>query len=198
MKTKNNLRIIRILIIAAVALVSTLAVNAQNVRKNSAFIIKVSGSSNLHDWTLEAKSGTIEASLNLASNVTYLAGIQSLKFDVPVKNLKSTEGSLMDSRTYDALKADKYPSISFNLLSATPTSTDGNKSQFKVTGQLTICGVTRQIDMTANAQKTADGSVIITGQQKLKMTQFNVRPPSFMFGALKVTDDLTVNYTVRL
>ncbi len=198
MRTKNNLRIVRTLIMAAVALVSTLAVNAQSIRKNSAFILKVSGSSNLHDWTLEAKSGTIEANLNLTSNVTYLAGIQSLNFTLPVKNLKSTEGSLMDTRTYDALKADKYPNITFNLLTATPVSTEGNKSQFKVTGQLTICGVTRQIDMIATAQKTADGSVIINGQQKLKMTQFNVRPPSFMFGALKVTDDLNINYTVRL
>lgn len=198
MKTKDNLRLIRVLFIATAALVSTIGANAQNIRKNSAFIIKVSGSSNLHDWTMDAKNGTIEANLNLASNVSYLAGIQSLSFTLPVKNLKSTEGSLMDSRAYDALKESKFPNITFNLLSATPTSTQNNKSQFKVTGQLTICGVTRQIDMVANSTKNADGSVIITGEQKIKMTQFNVRPPSFMFGALKVTDDLTINYTVRL
>ena len=197
MKSNKNPRILRILIIAAVALVSTLATNAQNIRKNTAFIIKVSGSSNVHDWTMEAKNGSIEANLNLASNVSYLAGIQSLSLTVPVKNLKS-ESSLMDSRAQDALKADKYPEITFKLLTATPTSNSANKSVFKVTGQLTICGVTRQIDMVATSQKAADGSVIITGQQKLKMTQFNVRPPSFMFGAMKVTDDLTIDYTVRL
>jgi polyisoprenoid-binding protein YceI len=196
MRTNKNLRVIRILIIAAVALVSTLT-NAQNIRKNTAFTIKVSGSSNLHDWTMEATNGSIQANLNLASNITYLAGIQSLSFNLPVKNLKS-ESSLMDSRAYDAFKADKYPNISFNLLTATPVSTQGNKSQFKVTGQLSICGVTRQIEMIATAQKAADGSVLITGQQKIKMTQYNVRPPSFMFGALKVTDDLTIDYTVRL
>jgi polyisoprenoid-binding protein YceI len=194
MKTNKNLRI---LIIALAALVSTLATNAQNIRKNTAFIIKVAGSSNMHDWTMEAKSGTIEANLNLASNVSYLAGIQSLSLTIPVKNLKS-ESSLMDSRAQDALKADKYKEITFQLLTATPISTSANKSVFKVTGQLTISGVTRQIEMVATSQKTADGSVLITGQQKLKMTQFNVRPPSFMFGALKVTDDLTIDYTVRL
>jgi hypothetical protein len=198
MKRERNMRIGRILILAAVALISTFATNAQNIRKNSAFIIKVSGSSNLHDWSMEAKSGSIEANLNLASNVSYLAGIQSLNFTVPVKNLKSTEGSLMDSRAYDALKADKFSTITFKLLTAAPTSTDNNKSQFKVTGELTICGVTKEIEMTANSTKNADGSVIITGQQKIKMTQFNVRPPSFMFGALKVTDNLTIDYIVRL
>lgn len=198
MKRERNLRIGRFIILAVVALVSTFAANAQNVRKNTAFIVKVKGSSNLHDWVMEAKSGTIEANLNLASNVSYLAGIQSLSFSLPVKNLKSTEGNLMDTRAYDALKAEKNPNISFKLLSATPTSNTANKSVFKVTGELTISGSTKQIEMTANATKNADGSVIITGSQNLKMTQFGIKPPSFMFGALKVTDNLTIDYTVRL
>lgn len=198
MKRERNLRIGRFIILAVVALVSTFAANAQNVRKNTAFIVKVKGSSNLHDWVMEAKNGTIEANLNLASNVSYLAGIQSLSFNLPVKNLKSTEGNLMDTRAYDALKAEKNPNISFKLLSATPTSNTANKSVFKVTGELTISGTTKQIEMTANATKNADGSVIITGSQNLKMTQFGIKPPSFMFGALKVTDNLTIDYTVRL
>lgn len=198
MKRERNMRIGRFILLAAVALVSTFAANAQNVRKNTAFIVKVKGSSNLHDWVMEAKNGTIEANLNLASNVSYLAGIQSLSFNLPVKNLKSTEGNLMDTRAYDALKAEKHPNISFKLLSATPTSNSANKSVFKVTGELTISGTTKQIEMTANATKNADGSVIITGTQNLKMTQFGLKPPSFMFGALKVTDNLTIDYTVRL
>ena len=198
MKRERNLRIGRFILLAAVALISTFAANSQNVRKNTAFIVKVKGSSNLHDWVMEAKNGTIEANLNLASNVSYLAGIQSLSFNLPVKNLKSTEGNLMDTRAYDALKAGKYPNISFKLLSATPTSNSANKSVFKVTGELTISGTTKQIEMTANATKNADGSVIITGSENLKMTQFGIKPPSFMFGALKVTDNLTIDYTVRL
>jgi polyisoprenoid-binding protein YceI len=104
----------------------------------------------------------------------------------------------MDTRAYDALKAAKYPNISFKLLSATPTTNSANKSTFKVVGELTITGATKQIEMTANATKNADGSVIITGSQNLKMTQFGIKPPSFMFGALKVTDNLTIDYTVRL
>ena len=198
MKRERNLRIGRFLILAAIALVSTFATNAQTVRKNSAFIVKVNGSSNLHDWTMEAKSGNIEASLNLASNVTYLAGIQSLTFTLPVKNLKSTEGSTMDNRAYDALKADKNPNITFALLTATPVSPQANKSQYKVTGNLTIAGVTKPIEMLASSTKNADGSVIITGEQQLKFTQFGLKPPSFMFGALKVTDNLKISYTVRL
>jgi polyisoprenoid-binding protein YceI len=198
MKRERNMRISRFILLAVVALISTFAANAQNVRKNTAFIVKVKGSSNLHDWVMEAKSGTIEANLNLASNVSYLAGIQSLSFNLPVKNLKSEEGNLMNTRAYDALKAEKYPNISFKLLSATPTSNSANKSTFKVTGELTISGTTKQIEMTANATKNADGSVIITGTESLKMTQFGIKPPSYMFGALKVTDNLTIDYTVRL
>ena len=104
----------------------------------------------------------------------------------------------MDSRTYDALKADKFKTIDFKLISATPVSNQNNKSQFKVVGQLTISGSTRQLTMIANSQRNADGSVTVTGQQKLKMSEFGIKPPSFMFGALKVGDNLSIDYTVKL
>jgi len=173
------------------------AINAQTIRKNSSFDIVVAGTSNLHDWTMKGQSGTIEASLNLASNVSYLAGIQSLTFTLPVKNLKSGE-SLMDSRACDALKADKYPNISFKLLTATPAATQGNKTTFNVTGLLTISGQTRQINMVATAIKNADGSVNISGTQKMKMTDFGIKPPSFLFGALRCGDNLSIDYKVHL
>jgi polyisoprenoid-binding protein YceI len=197
MTTKNNFKIGRILIIAVAALMS-IAANAQTARKASSFQIKLNGTSNLHDWTMNASSGTIDANLNLASNVNYLAGIQSLTFTMPVKNLKSTEGSLMDSRAYDALKADKYTTMTFKLLTATPASTQGNKTQFNVTGLLTIAGVTKQVNMSATAVKNADGSIVISGNQKLKMTDFGIKPPSFMFGALRTGDNLSIDYTVHL
>lgn len=198
MKTENSLRFGRTIIIAAVALMAATITNAQVIRKTSSFAIKLSGTSNLHDWVMNGKSGSIEANLNMASNVNYLAGIQSLTFTMPVKSLKSTEGSLMDSRAYDALKEEKYHNITFKLLSATPANTQANKTQFQVTGLLTISGVTKQINMTANAVRNADGSIIISGQQKLKMTDFGIKPPSFMFGALRTGDNLTIDYTVHL
>ena len=195
---KTSMRFSRIFIIAAAAvLMTSTAINAQTIRKNSSFDIQVAGTSNLHDWTMKGQSGTIEASLNLASNVNYLAGIQSLTFTLPVKNLKSGE-SLMDSRACDALKADKYPNITFKLLTATPAATQGNKTTFNVTGLLTISGQTRQITMVANAIKNADGSVNISGTQKMKMTDFGIKPPSFLFGALRCGDNLTIDYKVHL
>lgn len=197
MTTKNNLGLGRILFIAIAAFM-TLAASAQTVRKTSSFQIKLNGTSNLHDWTMNASSGTIEANLNMASNVSYLAGIQSLTFTMPVKSLKSTEGSLMDSRAYDALKAEKYTTMTFKLLSATPASTTGNKTQFNVAGLLTIAGVTKQVHMSAVAVRNADGSIVISGNQKLKMTDFGIKPPSFMFGALRTGDNLSIDYTVRL
>ena len=187
-------KIFNLFILATITLFAGVA-NAQSVRKNSTFDIKVTGTSNLHDWTMNAKSGSIDANLNTTGS--YLAGIQSLNFSMPVKNMKS-ESSLMDSRAYDALKAGKFPTISFKLISATPVNPQGNKAQYKVTGQLSIAGATKDIVMIANSQKNADGGVIFTGTQKIKFSQFGLKAPSFMFGALKVGDDVTVEYKVNL
>jgi hypothetical protein len=38
---------------------------------------------------------------------------------------------------------------------------------------------------------------VISGSKKIRMTEFGVKPPSFMLGALKVGDEVTVEYTAR-
>jgi hypothetical protein len=193
-KLKNTVRIFRLFLLAATALL-TLPVLAQTVKKSASYDISVHGSSNLHDWTMKAK-GTGEANLNMTPGVSYVAGIPSLSFTVPVKSLKSSE-SLMDERAAKALNADKYPNISFKLTGAAVSGAQQNKAVLNVTGLLTISGVTRQLSLTGNSVTNSDGSVVVTGSKKIKMSEFGVKPPTFMLGALKVTDDVTIDYNIR-
>jgi hypothetical protein len=46
--------------------------------------------------------------------------------DVLVKSIKSTKGSIMDNKTYDALKAEAHPKITFKLERATPVKQSGS------------------------------------------------------------------------
>jgi polyisoprenoid-binding protein YceI len=110
---------------------------------------------------------------------------------MPVKGLKSDE-SLLNSRAYDALKADKYPNFIFKL-----TSTKVNGNQINIVGQLSISGTTKEIILPATIKKNMDGSTIISGSKKIKMSEFGITPPKYMLGMMRVYDDLTLNYTVR-
>jgi polyisoprenoid-binding protein YceI len=191
MKTRNNNRQLFRFLLLAVTAFFTLQLNAQSVKKTFSYEITLLGTSNIHDWKMTSSGSNLEANFNLNPTTKLVEGIQPLTFNMPVKTLKSGEG-LLNSRAYDALKADKFPNITFKLISATP-----NGNQMDLVGQLTISGNTRDITLVANRTKNADGSQVLSGTQKIKMTEWGVKPPSYMLGMMKVHDDLTINYTVR-
>lgn len=193
MKTKNsNSPMFRLLLVAATVLVATIQVNAQNVKKAFSYEITLQGSSNIHNWTMKSAGNGLEAYFNIDPDTKQVEGIQPLTLNMPVKNLKSDEG-LLNSRAYDALKADKNPNFVFKLVSVTAQG-----SQLNLVGQLTISGNTRDITLPVTVKKNADGSQVLSGSKKIKMTEWGIKPPSYMLGMMKVYDDLTINYVVRL
>lgn len=151
--------------------------------------VVVAGSSNLHDWTMTATSFSCEASVVI--NGDQVADITALSTSIPVANLKSKDKS-MDSRAYKTLNSDTYKTITFKLTSATVAG-----KIIKATGNLTISGAT--VPVTIQSTYTVAGGVItIKGAEKIKFSQFKIKAPSFMFGALKVTDDLSIDILLKL
>ena len=155
--------------------------------------IKVSGTSNLHDWTMEAKAISCSAKFNFHSGNDQPESLTALTLSVPVQELKSGESG-MDSRAYTALKAKQFNTIVFELTSATLTA--GRKDQFQVKsmGTLSIAGVSKPVAMDAACLIDAGGDITCSGSAKLKMTDYQIKPPTFMLGALKTGNDLTINF----
>jgi hypothetical protein len=197
MRTQLNSRnLFRTTVLALAMVFAGFITYAQNVRNNATFEIVVKGTSNLHDWSMKASGGTMEANFNLGTNMNSLAGISKLVFNLPISNLKSGE-SLMDSRAYKTLKADKYKNITFVLTSSQLSPLQGNKVAIKADGYLTISGVSKQVTLTATGQLNADKSISLSGSKKIKMSEYNIEAPSFMLGALRTGDDLTIDYSVK-
>lgn len=156
--------------------------------------VKVLGTSNVHDWSMEAQNPTAEASFSgLIGDDRIPKNLSSLNFSVAAKSLKSEHKS-MDNRTYKTIKADTYPKITFKLIAATITPLRKTMFLIKATGTLTIAGTAKTVTMQVNGTVNDDRSITCSGQQKIKLTDFNIQPPSFMMGAMKVGDDLTIQY----
>jgi polyisoprenoid-binding protein YceI len=152
------------------------------------------GTSTLHDWTMSARSLQGNAQFEISGN-SKLTGISALNFILPVKNLKGDKDGLNEN-AYDALKADKYSNIQFTMTSATISSNGGASYTIYANGNLFIAGVTRYVTMQVRTQLNADGTVTCSGTQDLKMSDFNVERPSFMFGVMKTGDELKLNYNL--
>lgn len=159
--------------------------------------VKVLGTSNLHDWTMKGSGLTCEAQFTInATSILQLLSLDGLTFSIPVTNLKSSE-SLLNTRAYKALNADKYSQISFKLSSAVVTPQGGSKYVITAQGLLTISGVTRGLTLVANTEILADGTVAIAGSKVIKMSEFGITPPSFMLGALKTGDKITIDFALK-
>lgn len=158
--------------------------------------IKISGGSNVHGWSMLAQNPVCDAAFGPISTEDNIPKqLTSLNFSVNTKSLKS-EHSSMDGRTYKTLKAEDFPKITFKLTNAVITPIRKSKFSVKANGTLTIAGTSKNIVMLVNGEVKEDGSINCNGQQKLKLTDFNIQPPSFMLGAMKVDNDLTIDYNL--
>ena len=160
--------------------------------------VKVLGTSNLHDWTMKGSGLTCEAQFTVSTGSLFqLLTLNGLTFNMPVANLKSDE-SLLNSRAYKAMNAEKHKNISFRMSSAVISPQSTNQYVVRASGQLTISGVTRDVTLQATLQIQQDRTVVVvTGSQKIKMSEFGITPPSFMLGALRTGDNVTIDFNLR-
>ena len=157
------------------------------------FSMTIDGTSNLHDWQSTVKE--VRATASITADAGTLKSINSLYVEIPVKTIKSNKSSIMDSKTYDALKAEEYPNIRFLLTDLSYKSTSDKSGQLTATGNLTIAGATRSETLTMTCT-LAGNDLTIKGSKKLKMTDFKVDPPTALLGTLKTGDDITINFEV--
>lgn len=169
---------------------------AQTNYQTKVIDIRLSGTSNLHDWEMTAVAGTSTATFSI--NNGKLVSLSKMSFSLPVKNLKSGRNA-MDKNTYKAMNTEAYPNISFVLSSATVTSAGGNNYKLNCTGNMTIAGTTHQTELLANGlYNPADKSFTITGVKKMKMTDYKVKPPTALFGTITTGDNISISYNLKL
>ena len=164
--------------------------------------LSIEGTSTMHGFT--CKTDQMEAYIDVdpafrIKQLTEVAHpIVKTRVVIPVKSLKCGEGKMNDNM-YSTLQADKNPTITYVLSSYTLIEGSATETAFgaNTEGQLTISGKDKMIDMPIKAVRLADGSVMATGKYTLLMTDYGIKPPKFMFGALKVGNEVKVSFNIK-
>jgi polyisoprenoid-binding protein YceI len=194
---KNMISVATCIIICMIGFSSPL--HAQSIYKindSKDIDMKLSGTSTLHKWSMDAKTFSGDAQFGFKpGNDAQLTSLKSLNFSLVVQNLKSGEKGL-DKNAYKALKTDQYKDIDYKLISTTIVPEKNGSFLLKTHGTLTIAGVTKEITMDVFCVINKDASVTCTGSDKLNMSDYKVKPPSFMLGAMKTGDAITLNFTL--
>ena len=104
--------------------------------------------------------------------------------------------SRMNRDFYEALKGKAYPAVRFALRHAEVLSSAASPgwTSVKVWGTLTLAGEQRPIIVTARGQRLPGGLVRIQGRHALRMTDFDIDPPSGLLGLVRAHDDIVVRF----
>jgi len=148
----------------------------------------VSGTSSLHDW--ESSVEDFKHTADITVDGKALSKINQLEFTVVVKSIKSGHNG-MDKKTYEALMESDYPEITYNLISAIPA----NGNTVKTKGELTIAGKKRMVTMEVNYE-ILSSIIEFRGELTLKMSDFDISPPTALLGTIKTGDEVTIRFFV--
>jgi|SRR6185436_9428733 len=157
------------------------------------YIVTIHGTSNLHDWDqkVEIVSGDGIVSWNKDGSFD----LEAINIKMDVHSIKSDKGSIMNNKTYKALKADDYPQIIFTLTKPVRSiQTKSNEKTISAKGNLTIAGVTKPVDMQVKVFMKDFEKLTFEGSQIIKMTDYGVSPPTAFFGTMKTGDEITLNF----
>jgi len=193
---KNNIKQTLVLTIICIMAFSSMlqAQSAYKINESKDMDMKLLGTSTLHSWTMDAKTFSGDANFTTGASGE-ITSVKFLTFSLAVANLKGSENGL-NKNAYKALKANDYKDIDYKLLSATVTPEKDNKYLVKAHGNLTIAGVTHEVTMDVECVVNPDATITCTGSDKLNMTDYAVRPPTFMLGAMKTGDAITLDFTL--
>ncbi len=194
-----------VLVLLAALSTKLYAQNAQDVKYSvmPQSTMQINGNSTLHKWTCNVSklTGSVELPETIVKSNEFKTGdsFNTTSLSVPVNEIKSTESGSMDKKIYGALKEKKFPKITYTLDNAkvvAASDTAADKFILDTTGKLTIAGTTKTIEMKLTGKILKDGSLQFQGKKDMKMTDFDVKPPSALFGTIKSDDEISVSFDI--
>jgi len=122
-------------------------------------------------------------------------GVKTVSVTVPAEQLDCGNGT-MNEHMRKAIKLSEHKTIEFRLADYdVAKNSDGVAGTIR--GTLLLGGVTKPITLKAEG-KPEGGMLHITGVYELNMTEYGLKPPTLMFGRIKVGQTVKVNYDLLL
>ena len=159
----------------------------------------IDGSSSIRSFS--CKAGEVNAVVEatgpnaISQLLTGDKDVKTVHVTVPAERLDCGNGT-MNEHMRKAIKLSEHKSIEFRLADYDiARNADGVSGT--INGTLLLGGVTKPITLKAEG-KPEGGMLHVTGSYDLDMTEYGVKPPTVMFGRIKVGKTVKVNYDLLL
>ena len=162
--------------------------------------LSIAGTSNVHDFHCKTNkfSAYVDVDPGYTRDLTKVSRpIVNVNVIIAVKSL-SCGNKKMDENMYSTLQADKNQIIRYKLNGYDILNGSATAFAAKTTGVLTILGKEKVVAMKIDAARLNDGKATAEGEETLLMSEFGIKPPSFMFGTMKVGDEVKVKFNLKV
>jgi polyisoprenoid-binding protein YceI len=189
MKSKGKIK--AFILLAVYFIVSTTYAQEKYklVQDKSKLIVK--GTSSVHDWEMNASD--LKSEILVSFSKENILKFDEVSFSCPAKMILSNN-SIMDNKTHNALKASEHPVISFKMESISINRTEGKDFSGEIYGNVKIAGVSKPIKLKFSGNISDKSIIKVKGIVSMKMSDFEIIPPTAMLGALKTGNDVEVEY----
>lgn len=148
--------------------------------------IKIEGTSSVHDWDCSANHTRGYLDIDSTNNKP---DIHHLELCIDVDGIKSFHPK-MDQTIYKTMQKTNFPEITY---SSNKNSINGNFINSE--GKLKIAGVERKVCLCGKI-KFLENHICIDGKCSLKMTDFDIAPPTAMMGTITTGDQIDLKFDV--
>ena len=159
-------------------LFSIVALAQDSYRLSSESKLTIDGTSTVHDWTVTAN--TMKGMLRTEGKDP-----KEINFEVAVEDIISERGATMDKKMHTALQKETHPNVIFSLKEV--------KNESILVGKLNIAGKELDVEISGKID-VAENMLKISGEYPLALQDFNIEPPTAMFGQVVVGPDVTVKF----
>lgn len=209
----NPARTVRIMLVLMLAVLVWIPAKAQVAPVGAIEIepggkVWIEGSASIVDYTCTAQrlsgNGSIKNAKNPQQNIKGHGDV-AVTVTIPVRLLDCGKKK-MNSDMYEALKAKRHKSITYQLIDASliednsAAAGDNGWMDIKTTGMLEIAGVKNRTEVTVQGKLISENRFRVKGSKKIDMETYDIEPPTALLGLIKASNELVVHFdvTVRL
>lgn len=164
--------------------------------------ISISGSSNVNEFICSTCQEYFPAEGIMSVNeTTNQVSFQFTSINIPVKSV-NCDNHAMEFDMSKALRSDIFPYITLTIRQVTsidkkPVSLS-KPTSLLVIADLRIAGKTKTQNIKITGSSKSASSLYFYGTHTFKLTDFDIDPPTALFGVIKVKDDITINFDLKI
>ncbi|MEM1123722.1 MAG: YceI family protein [Bacteroidota bacterium] len=186
-----------ICLLISFCLTSFISAQSFELAADSAVTMTITGTSTLHGWTVTVKD-VQKVPTTLSITEEDRKAIEQFGFEAVIASMDGGRGASMNTKITNALQEAKHPVITYQQNSPMVFSGIDDRGQFTgtSTGILKMVGMEKEVVIEVTGQQK-NGQLILKGSKPLTFSEFDIEPPSAMFGQIVCGDDIAVNFEFR-